>query len=54
MAAARKHLHPDNLVVLVVGNPAEFGKPLSKLGEVQKIDITIPGAPARVLREVVE
>lgn len=54
LAAARKHLHPDNLVVLVVGNPAEFGKPLSKLGEVQKIDITIPGAPARVLREVVE
>ena len=30
--AARKHLDPDRLVVLVVGNPAEFDRPLASLG----------------------
>jgi predicted Zn-dependent peptidase len=32
LAAARKHINPDRLVVLVVGNPKEFGKPLLALG----------------------
>ena len=42
---AKQYIHKDKLAVLVVGNPAEFGQPLEKLGPVQKIDITIPGAP---------
>ncbi len=42
---AREYIHKDKLAVLVVGNPAEFGKPLNALGPVQQIDITIPGAP---------
>ena len=39
---AAKYLHRDQLAVLVVGNAAEFDKPLSSLGIVNKVDITIP------------
>lgn len=42
---AKKYLHPDQLAVLVVGNPAEFDKPLSSLGAVTPIDITIREMP---------
>lgn len=42
---AAKYLHRDQLAVLVVGNTKEFDKPLSSLGEVKTIDITIPPAP---------
>jgi zinc protease len=43
---AAKYLHKDQLAVLVVGNTKEFDKPLSTLGTVQEIDITIPAPPA--------
>jgi len=39
---AAKYLHKDQLAVLVVGNTKEFDKPLSSLGPVKTIDITIP------------
>jgi zinc protease len=39
---AKKYVHPDQLAVLVVGKESAFEKPLSTLGEVTKIDITIP------------
>lgn len=39
---AKKYVHPDQLAVLVVGNQKDFEKPLSTLGTVQAIDITIP------------
>jgi len=39
---AAKYLHKDQLARLVVGNLKEFGKPLSSLGAVKEIDITIP------------
>jgi len=42
---AAKYLHKDQLAVLVVGNTKEFDKPLSSLGTVKEIDITIPPAP---------
>jgi zinc protease len=42
---AAKYLHRDQLAVLVVGNTKEFDKPLSSLGKVTTIDITIPPAP---------
>ena len=41
-AVATKYLHKDQLAVLVVGNTKEFDKPLSSLGPVKEIDITIP------------
>lgn len=40
--AAKKHLHPDQLQILVVGKQADFDKPLSTFGPVNAIDITIP------------
>jgi len=42
---AATYLHRDQLGVLVVGNTKEFDKPLSSLGAVQEIDITIPPPP---------
>jgi zinc protease len=42
---AAKYVHRDQLAVLVVGNTKEFDKPLSSLGEVKQIDITIPPPP---------
>src|SRR5579863_2461238 len=43
---AAKYLHKDEFAVLVVGNTKEFDKPLSSLGTVKEIDITIPAPPA--------
>jgi zinc protease len=42
---AAKYIHRDQLAVLVVGNTKEFDKPLSSLGPVKEIDITIPPPP---------
>ena len=42
---AAKYMHRDQLAVLVVGNTKEFDKPLSSLGSVKDIDITIPPPP---------
>jgi zinc protease len=42
---AAKYLHKDNLAVLVVGNTSQFDKPLSSLGTVSNVDITIPPPP---------
>ena len=45
-AVARKYIHPEQFAVLVVGNAEQFGKPLSSLGPVTPIDITIPAPGA--------
>jgi len=42
LRVAKNHLHPDELQILVVGNKADFDEPLSALGAVNEIDITIP------------
>jgi zinc protease len=42
---AEKYVQVGKFALLVVGNPAEFDKPLSTLGPVTDLDITIPGAP---------
>lgn len=42
LAAAQKHLRPDQVQVLVVGKSADFDQPLSTLGSVNLIDIAIP------------
>jgi zinc protease len=41
LRVAKKYLHPDQLRVLAVGNPAKFDQLLSTLGTVREIDITI-------------
>ncbi len=50
---AAKYVHRDQLAVLVVGNTKEFDKPLSSLGAVKEIDITIP-PPAGAKEEKVD
>ena len=42
--AAAKYLHKDKLAVLVIGNTAEFDKPLTS-GPVTQLDISIPPPP---------
>ena len=56
MAAAKNNLRPDEMVVLVVGNGAEFEQPLDSLGlgPVDTIDISIPPAVEEEQVEVSE
>jgi len=42
MRAAKEHFLPDNLTIVAVGNPKEFGKPLTILGKVHELDVSIP------------
>jgi hypothetical protein len=39
---AKQYIHPDKLAKLVVGNASDFDKPLSALGPVTTLDISIP------------
>jgi zinc protease len=40
---AQRKLNPENLQILVVGKAEDFDEPLSVFGEINEIDITIPG-----------
>jgi len=43
LRVARQYLKPENLTIVAVGNPREFGKPLSTLKlPVHTLDLTIP------------
>jgi zinc protease len=42
---AKKYLKPEDFAVVVVGNSAEFDKPLSTLGPVKNLDISIKETP---------
>jgi zinc protease len=42
LRATRAHIHPEELAIVMVGNPKEFGKPLTTLGKVTELDLTIP------------
>jgi zinc protease len=42
---AKKYLNPSGFAVLVVGNPQEFGAPLTGFGPVTTLDVTIPPPP---------
>lgn len=46
---AQKYLNPSGFAVLVVGKAADFDAPLSTLGAVNTLDITIPAPPPGVL-----
>jgi zinc protease len=45
LRVAQKHLRPDKLQILVAGNQEDFDEPLSVLGNVNTVDISIPGTP---------
>jgi predicted Zn-dependent peptidase len=42
LRVAKQHLRPEDLAIVAVGNPKEFGKPLTTLGKVTDLDLTIP------------
>ncbi|HLX44727.1 MAG TPA: pitrilysin family protein [Bryobacteraceae bacterium] len=42
LRVAKEHFVPANLTIVAVGNSKELGKPLSALGKVNTIDLTIP------------
>jgi zinc protease len=42
LRVAKERLRPDELAIVLVGNPKEFGKPLTTLGKVSELDLTIP------------
>ncbi|MFQ6114431.1 MAG: M16 family metallopeptidase [bacterium] len=48
LRVAKKYLQPEKLRILAVGNPELFDQPLSNLGEVREIDITIPEIEVKV------
>ncbi len=47
LRVAKKYLRPDDVQVLAVGRPEDFDEPLSVLGHVSEVDITIPPPPQR-------
>jgi zinc protease len=42
LRVAKEHFDPAKLTIVAVGNSKDFGKPLSLLGKVNTIDLTIP------------
>jgi predicted Zn-dependent peptidase len=42
---AKKYVHPEQLAILVVGKSADFDQPLTNMGKVTTVDITIPPPP---------
>lgn len=42
LRVAKEYIKPDQFVIVAVGNPKEFGTPLSALGTVNELDLTIP------------
>ncbi len=42
LAAAKEYIKPEQFTVVAVGKPQDFGKPLTTLGKVTPIDLTIP------------
>jgi zinc protease len=47
LRVAQKYLRPDDVQILAVGKPEDFDEPLSVLGPLSEIDITIPPPPQR-------
>ncbi|HEX4824699.1 MAG TPA: pitrilysin family protein [Candidatus Polarisedimenticolaceae bacterium] len=45
LRVAKAYVHVDDLSLLIVGRAADFPKPLDTLGNVTKLDITIPKKP---------
>jgi zinc protease len=44
---ANKYVHPSKLAILVVGNAGQFGTPLTTLGPVKPLNLTIPMPPGQ-------
>lgn len=44
LRVAKRHMRPEDLTIVVAGNAKDFGKPLSVLGKVETLDLSIPEA----------
>jgi predicted Zn-dependent peptidase len=42
LRVVKEHFLPEEMAIVAVGNPKDFGKPLSTLGAVTELDLTIP------------
>jgi zinc protease len=42
LRVAKQYLKPEDITIVAVGKPADFGKPLTALGPVKEIDVSIP------------
>jgi len=51
---ADEYLHPDKFALIAVGKASDFDKPLSTLGDVTEVDITIPPPSAEPVPEAGE
>lgn len=47
LETARKYLHPEKMIVFIVGKEKDIPGNLSELGKVKKIDISIPPPPLK-------
>jgi zinc protease len=54
LRVAQKHLRPQSVQVLAVGRAQDFDEPLSVLGPVKKIDVTIPEAVEEITAAAAE
>jgi zinc protease len=43
----KEHVNPANLSIVAVGNPKDFGKPLTGAGKIETIDLRIPQMPSQ-------
>lgn len=41
LRVAKEHFAPEKLTIVAIGNPKEFGKPLSSLGKISALDLTV-------------
>jgi zinc protease len=47
--AAKRKIHPDQLVTVIVGKEKDFDRPLDSLGQpVERVDISIPPPPSKL------
>jgi predicted Zn-dependent peptidase len=52
LAAAQNHIHPGNLLTIIVGKEEDFDRSLESLGlPVERVDITIPPPPSAGIAE---
>ncbi len=42
LRVAKEHIHPEELAIVAVGNPKDFGKSLATVGVLHELDLTIP------------
>jgi zinc protease len=50
LRVVKQHFLPENLTIVAVGNPKNFGTPLTVLGKVNTIDLTIPQPKQKVAK----